>query len=160
MKAGDGMTALLIISTLGVMALGYLVMLRLDRFLSGARETGLPVKKACVTAIVFGGNRELFSLLNTQGIPYRATNRPELPKDAAGSTLLALSKDDLDNLALCSRARRAVPDIAIIALCNDALYMDMYTAAAGDGVLTGHPSAEDILFIMKGMTALCHQKRS
>lgn len=150
MKAGEGMTVVLIISTLGVLLLGYLVMIRLDRFLSGTRETKLPPEKTRVTALVFGGTAELYAQLEREGISYRKTSRPELPDFTAFSTFLALSNDDLDNLTACNRAKHAMPGISVIALCNDSMYMDMYYETAGAGVLRGKPSASDIILVMKG----------
>lgn len=150
-ERGENMTALLIISTLGVLLLGYMVMIRLDRFLSGGHETKLPLERVRVAVVVFGGNAELFRLLDREGITYRTTSRPELPDGTAFSMFLALSNDDLDNLTACNRAKHAAPGIKIIALCNDNTYMDMYSAAAGAGVLRGMPSAGDILLVMKGI---------
>lgn len=99
------MTALLIISTLGVLLLGYMVMIKLDRFLSGGHETKLPLERTRVAVVVFGGSAEL---LDREGITYRTTPRPELPGGTAFSMFLALSNDDLDNLALQpARARGA-----------------------------------------------------
>lgn len=144
------MTAVLLISTLGVMALGFYVMMKFDRFASGAHGTAVHAPRERVTALIYGAGAELCDLLADEGISYRLVPRPELPDTTGFSVLIALSHDDLDNLAMCNRVRHVFPEAKIIALCNDTLYMDMYEEAAGSGVLSGRPNARDVLVVMKG----------
>lgn len=144
------MTAVLIVSTLGILLLGYVVMTKLDAFLAGKPKAKPPHRIQRANVLVFGGSAEFYRLLDREGIPYRTTSKPGIPAGAVFSVFLALSNDDLDNLTACNRAKHALPGIRIIALCNDYTYMDMYTDAVGTGVLHGRPSPKDILIVMKG----------
>lgn len=144
------MTAVLIIATLSVMALGYFVMVKLDGYISGPRGAALPVPRERVTALLYGADDDLCALLSAEGISFRIATRPELPVTTGFSAFVALSHDDLDNLAMCNRVKHVFPEAKIIALCNDSLYMDMYEEAAGSGVLSGRPNARDVLVVMKG----------
>jgi hypothetical protein len=134
------MTAVLIVCMAGVMLFGYAVMCRLDKFMEndGFAEGTRARSRA---AVLVYGDPELVGAagdcLDRHGVTWQQSPSAEIPDSASFLAVIALSRSDRDNLAVCRRAKQLWPDARALAWCNDAddefLYADagVKSAAAG-----------------------------
>lgn len=133
------MTVLLIITTLGVILLGYLVMCRLDNFLEEGGILDSPQGRANQGVLVYGAP-DVTEKINRAGMKCRNLTTPTFPEDGFYSALFALSGDDRGNLAICHAAKHTDPGITIIARCNAPELRDVFETMGANRLLgTGEP---------------------
>jgi hypothetical protein len=149
------MTVLIIVAILGVVAYGYLLMARVDRFLNNESfEDGVhEIDNRVVLIYAFDNDYSVIKAsLSDKKIPYIQTCEPEIPDNVEIMTVLAVSDNDLDNLLLCCKARHLFPDVFLIAKCNDLLYHSIFINTGIQCVLTGTFTPDVILSnIMKAL---------
>jgi hypothetical protein len=148
----------LILCMLGVIALGYAIVGRIDKFLNNA-SIGV-----CSDADEYANNKSevliypseglpsgLLQLLLREGIGYCLITEPSMPDNSEFSALIAISGSDLDNLLLCSEAKYMRPATVLFARCNDSIYLSIFEKIGINRIFTGKLSADELLLSMKGL---------
>lgn len=111
------MTVLLIITTLGIILLGYAVMYRIDHFMERGGFADSPQGRANQGLLIYGAP-ELVPRMQRAGVKCKALADPAFPDDGLYAALFALSEDDYKNLAVCKAAKDIDPGIYIVARCG------------------------------------------
>lgn len=111
------MAVLLLITAIGVVLLGYLVMCHLDHFLERGGILDSPQGRANQGVLVYGAP-DVAEKIHKAGMKYKILTALTFPEDGLYSAVFALSSDDRGNLAICDAAKRADPEITIIARCS------------------------------------------
>ena len=143
--------AVLLLAFLGVAAYGLLLMWRLDGF----REKGhlatterLPQKNALLFGEAERVNR-MRMRCQESGLSCECIEEPTVRPYSSYRIICACSQDDLENLLFCSRARKLVPDAAVIAICNDRLYERLYREFGAVYLLPRQAADVEILHCME-----------
>lgn len=144
------MTILLIISTLGVMLLGYVVMLRLDNFLAKGGVLDGPHRRANRGILLYGAP-DAKERICRMGLKCTTLTMLSFPEDGFYSALLALSRDDGGNIAICHAAKCSDPGIAIIARCNAPELRDVYEAVGANRLLDAGEPIDGLLTELWGI---------
>lgn len=148
------MTAVLLISTLGVLAFGFAIAKRFGSFLDAGGCSRVPETLRSVHVLLLAPEplrNPLLLHLDARNISVSAPVRNELPDGLRFSLLLALTNSDFDNLRLCAAARRACPGSAAVACCRDSLFIHIYKTVGADRVLPADCTPEEVLAAMKGL---------
>lgn len=148
------MTAVLLISTIGVLALGFVLARRFGSFLDAGGCSRVPESPRSVRVLMLAPETlrsPLLLNLDALSLTVSAPIRNELPENLRFSVLLALSDSDLDNLRLCSAARRFCPGSTAIVRCREPLFSPLYKTAGADRVLPSDCTPEEVLAAMKGL---------
>lgn len=111
------LTILIIITTAGVILLGYLVMCRLDHFIERGGILDSPQGRANQGVLIYGAPA-VAEKLYKKGMRCRNLTTLVFPEDGFYSALFALSGDDQGNLEICRAAKRTDPSIYLVARCN------------------------------------------
>jgi hypothetical protein len=143
------MVVLLIITALGTILLGHLVMRRLDLFIDRGGITDSPQGRINRGMLVYGAP-DAAEKMQKAGIKCALLTTSDFPEDGFFSALLALSADDLGNLAVCGAAKRADPGIYIIARCNSPELRGVFEAAGAKRLLCAGEPIEGLLAEMRG----------
>jgi hypothetical protein len=152
-EGGETMTAILIISGLGIMILGYILMDNIDRFMKKGGVVKEYQGESESTVLIYASDGilpALEPLLSREHISYRILRDPHSPRNLHTHTALAISDNDLDNLLFCSEIRHLHPNAYTIARCNNALYQHVYEGVGIHRILTGTTTPDRILSVMKG----------
>ena len=127
----------------GALACGYIGKAGLDRMhRSQKEETALTNKPG---TLLFGQEEDIFSArewLKKSNFCYDEVDAPTLPREGSFHFLLALSKSDVDNLLLCSAARRRFEGIKTAARLSDTVYLPVFKEAGIDYILPGNRETE------------------
>ncbi|MEA5038445.1 MAG: NAD-binding protein [Clostridiaceae bacterium] len=148
------MTAVLLIGTIGVLALGFIIARRFGSFLDAGGCSRMPDSPHSVRVLLFAPDAlraALLLRLDAQSLSVSAPVRNELPEGVRFSVLLALTSSDFENLRLCSAARRLCPGGAVVACCRDPLFFHLYKSVGADHVLPADCTPEEVLASMKGL---------
>ena len=124
--------AVLVVAMSGILLYGYYLMRRLDRFIAAGGIPESPAARRQSAVLIFGGpeiSGTLAASLEEKGITYEVTDHPDLLEYSAFLAVAAISESDLDNLLLCSEAKRLRPDILSFAICNDMTYKSVFDNA-------------------------------
>ena len=133
------MTALLIVSMLGIALLGYAVMCRVDRFIESGGIVDSPQGRVNQGALIYGAP-EIAQKIREMGIKCRVLSDPTFPEDGLYSALFALSASDDENLTLCRSAKNSDPGIYLIVRCNEIRLYEIFEVAGADRILgAGEP---------------------
>lgn len=143
------MTVLLIITTLGILSLGYLVMHRLDTFLERGNLLDSPQGRANQGILVYGAP-DIAEKLHKIGMKCHIVTTGSFPEEGFYSALFALSGDDRKNLAICSAAKRADPGITIIARCNEPELRGVFQATGVQKLLDAGEPIDGLLAELRG----------
>lgn len=137
----------------GILLLGFHQMCQLDRFSASGGFSDSTAARAEHAVLVFGEmdvTEPLACYLRSKGITYQVIDRPDVVQDACFLAVVAASRSDLDNLVLCSCAKRLWPDVLSFAVCNDATYRNVFRSVGIDCVFDGNPGRPALLESMKG----------
>ncbi len=144
----------LVIAFIGIFLFGYYLMFRVDRFLSAEGFTDGPaVVSAKHTILVYGETElaeALVDYLREKGVTYLVTNRPDIPENASFLAIAAVSKNDTDNLLLCSQAKKLWPGVILFAVCNDLTYKNLFDFTGVNQIFTGSYETSVLLESLKG----------
>jgi hypothetical protein len=144
------MTILLVISTLGVVVLVFFVMLRLDNFLGKGGILDGPQGRANQGVLLYGAP-DAKEKICRMGLKCTTLTMLSFPEDGFYSALLALSRDDNGNIALCHAAKRSDPGIVIIARCNAPEQRGVYEAVGVNRLLDAGEPIDGLLTELWGI---------
>lgn len=146
------MTALLILSTLGVMLLGFLAINKLDAAIAKGAFGSEPHKPEQKNILLFSEPPILAGLCESfskEGDCFDCMSEPCPPPGKVYRIVCALSANDLDNLLLCRSAQRATKDVCTIARCNNRLYEGVFRQAHITHVLIGDVHISSLLSLLE-----------
>lgn len=144
------MTAVLIITTIGILLFGYYIAKRLGRTGKAGKPamdmTLVPARRINRGILVFGAD-DLAGKLADAGIrcTKAETENGLFSGSDCYSALFALSDNDWENIALCRRAREKDSSIYILARCSQDNNRSFFEEAGTDRVLMPDESAESAL---------------
>lgn len=144
------MTVLLIITTVGVILLGYLVMCRLDNFFERGGILDSPQGRANQGVLIYGAP-DVAERIQKIGMKSKNLTTLSFPEDGFYSALFAISDNDQDNLAICYAAKQADPGIAIIARYNTAKVRSTFEAIGADSLLNVNEPVDTLLAELWGV---------
>lgn len=138
------MAVLLTVAILGTVLLGFLLMRSLDRFLEegGIGDSGR--SRANQGMLVYGAP-DVAEKMHRHGMKCTVLGTPCFPDDGYYSALLALSREDGENLAVCHAARRADPGITMIARCSAPELRAVFQDAGVNRLLDAGESVDSLL---------------
>ncbi|QAT49449.1 hypothetical protein EQM14_06480 [Caproiciproducens sp. NJN-50] len=144
------MTELLIISMLGIILLGYVIMSRIDHFIEKGGIVDSPQGRENQGVLVYGAP-EAVSRIQKAGMNCRTLTDPIFPKDGLYSVFFILSGDDQINLVLCRAAKDFDPGIFVIARCNDPELSEIFEVAGANRLLRLDESVDSLLAELRGI---------
>lgn len=144
------MTELLIISMLGMILLGYVIMCRIDRFIEKGGIIDSPQGRENQGTLVYGAPEAILKIQKA-GMKCRTLMNPIFPEDGLYSAFFILSGDDQINLVLSRAAKKFDPGIFVIARCNDPKLIDIFGAAGADRVLRLDEPIDSLLAEIRGI---------
>ena len=147
------MIALLIVTSVGVMLCGYLLMGRVDRFMEqggfakeqepvAGREILLYGEPETIDAISFA--------LEDAAISFDRTRELEIPDGAAYHWVGAFSKDDESNLFICMLVKRKNENVRMMAKCNHVIYENIFRQMGVTVIFQNGVSANRVLACLRG----------
>ena len=147
------MVYVLIAFGIGFVVLGYYLMGKLDRFLHRGSKVRSP--KRPPDLILFGtvekpGDFSGYPLFPGLFVE-RIASPGNLGEFSEFRALAAIGTADVDNLLLCSMARKRNRNCLLIALCNNPLYENMYRDFKVDHLLAEKPSGKLLVDLVEGM---------
>ena len=143
------MAILLIIAMIGMILFGYLVMCRIDNFLERGGILDSPQGRANQGVLIYGAP-DVAEKMCKMGMKCRNLTTQSFPEDGCYSTLFALSDDDQGNLAICHAAKRADPEITIVARCSTPKLRGVFEAIGADRLLDANESIGPLLAELRG----------
>jgi len=152
MRQVNTVTAVLIISTAGVLFFGLYIMHQLNNFIESGGFAD-SVQTRAKQAVLLFGDAEIVKVvaecLSSYGITWQDTPTIIIPEETSFFAAVAVSRNDLDNLTICRRAKRLWPDVMLFAWCNNSTYQFLYTDAGVKNVSTGTPDTPSILLAIE-----------
>lgn len=127
----------------GALVCGFLGKAGLDRIHKNQQEDIPHVAEP--GTLLFGQEEDIFSArewLKKSHFCYDEVDAPTLPREGNFRFLLALSKSDVDNLLLCSVARRRFDSIKTAARISDTVYLPVFKEAGIDYILPSNGDTE------------------
>lgn len=149
------MIALLIITSVGVILYGYMLMGRMDRFMERGGFAG-ELKSIAVLEreiLLYGGRKTIdaiTSALEDAAITYDHTNELEIKDEVTYHWVGAFSKDDESNLFICMLAKRKNESIRMMAKCNDMVYENIFRQMGVTVIFQNDISPKRILACLRG----------
>jgi len=143
------MQALLMIAALGMIALGYLVMSRIDRFIENGGFVDSQQGRANRGVLVYAAP-EMVIQMQKAGMKCTAIDTPNFPEDGFYSAVFALSRNDRENLAICRAAKRFDLGIYMVARCSEPELYEAFEAAGIHRILNAGESAYSLLAELRG----------
>ncbi len=118
---------LLAVLSVCLVSLGYAMMGGLDRFLDSGGFDEERRERAAVALVFVNEQRraQVEHALAQRSEWLRYISEPSPPGEPGCAMVLAASENDLDNILLCARMRKAHPVYAV-ALCNNPQYLFVY----------------------------------
>ena len=147
------MTIVLIITTIGILLYGYLLMQRIDSFFEKHSDNQMPVATMNKDVLLYGKPKALNALcgkLGSSDISYDCVEEPALCTHTAYRWVCAFSDSDIDNLQLCKAAKREQKHIHLAAKCNDSIYEDIYKHIGVSLVLHKDIHGDNLLACIEG----------
>ncbi|KAF5031577.1 hypothetical protein DSECCO2_626290 [anaerobic digester metagenome] len=144
------MTVLLIITTVGVILLGYLVMCRLDNFLERGGILDSAQGRANQGILIYGAP-DVAEKIQKIGMKSKNITTLSFPEDGFYSALIAISANDQDNLAICYAAKQADSGITIITRCNTPKLRNAFQAIGADRLLNANEPIDALLAELWGV---------
>jgi len=143
------MTALLIVSMLGVMVLGYAVMCRIDRFIEKGGIVDSFNGRINQGALIYGAP-DVADKFWKSGIKCRVLTKPFFPEDGLYSAIFALSANDDENIIICNAAKHADPGIYIVARCNEPRLNEIFKSVGVKRILSANEPIDSFLAELGG----------
>jgi hypothetical protein len=145
------MSALLVITALGIIILGYLIMRRIDSFIADGGFIDSREGRRKMGVLIFGSHAAACAALNA-GIQCTELVEPALPQNNGYySAIFILSEHESENLALCRAAHQEDPDLCIIVRCADSRLKEVYTKLGACHVLSPDEPVEAMLSELWGI---------
>lgn len=138
------MTGLLIISIIGTILFGYFIICRISKSIESGRFIDSPQGRANHGILVYGV-ADVAKKISEHGIKCQIVTDLVIPENGFFSALFALSANDMDNLMICCAAKKADPDIYIIAWCNDVQHDKIFIEVGASYVLSPHETIDGLL---------------
>lgn len=139
------MTIVLIFIMSGIFFLGYLMILRLDKFILHEEAIENNIGRRKMGILIFGCN-DAVSEARKNGIQYIELAEPILPQgEDYYSAMLILSDNESENIALCQAAHQYDPDIYIIVKCVNYNMKDVYNELGADRIIMPDESTNMVL---------------
>jgi hypothetical protein len=142
-------TLFVIAFSLGMLVLGYLVMRGIDGFLERGGIIDSPQGRAHRGALVYGPPG-VIPQIERAGLPCKLLAEPSFPDEYRYAALFILSENDGANLALLLAAKRADPDIFVVARANARALYAAYGNAGANRVICEGESLESLLAELSG----------
>jgi len=147
------MIALLIVTTIGVILYGYVLMNRIDRFIEqGGFAPGL--RKITQREILLYGEPETLNTiglaLKRAAISYDYLNELEIKDGVTYRWVGAFSRDDESNLLICMLVKRNDDKIRMMAKCNDMVYESIFRQMGVTVIFQNEVSPDRILACLRG----------
>lgn len=127
------LTATLLISTLGVMLLGFVILRRMDAFFDSGGFLAPPGGGA-EGGVLVCGSPSTVDRLEKLGVRC-AEWTGEGAMERRWAAVLALWDSDEENLSLCRAARRSGAEVYIVARCHAPAQLEAFRSAGADRVL-------------------------
>lgn len=146
------MAAFIIISMMGVIALGYVLMNRMDAWINDSGFIDTQAPRSAYYFIVYAAPEwkdSITHFFSKISITCWFLDEARMPPTIQAPCILALSESDWENLCLCHEARHFSPDIHTLALCNHSQYRGLFEDLAIDYVCTEETAKENVLAIIK-----------
>lgn len=125
--------AVLVISMVGVFIFGFLLMRRVDGFLTGGGFHKTPGDSVVKDVLVFSEcakqSDEMNAIKDSLGglaKQYDIINKPQIPEKCRYGIVVSISDNDMENLMLCAMAKRLYVDVFTVAKCNDKRYEPVF----------------------------------
>ncbi len=144
------MGILLMIAAVGLIALGYLIMYRIDRFIGSGGVLDSPQGRANCGVLLYGAP-EIALQIQKMGMKCTLMENPVFPDKGFYSAVFALSAGDPGNLTVCRAAKRTDPSIYMVARCNEPELREAFEAAGVDYVLGGEETVDSFLAELRGI---------
>lgn len=144
------MNAVLVIATLGAVALGFFIMRRIDAFIEGGGFLDSPHGRANAGFLVFGSHAEA-ERLRRAGFRCVETEVPDIVAEVRYAALFAVSDSDEDNLLMCRNAKAYDPGMPVIARCGSARLREAYLGSGADRVLAPGETLDALLSELRGI---------
>lgn len=147
------MIVLLIIVSVGIILYGYLLMDRLDRFITQGgfvKEPEASIEKEILLYGELDIIDEISLALDVTSITYDRTTEPEIKDGSSYQWIGAFSKNDANNLFICMSAKRKNINIRTMAKCNDMIYKNVFKQMDITVVLPNEVPVRQILAYFKG----------
>lgn len=145
------MSVLLVITALGILLLGYLIMRRIDNFIAGGGFVESWEGRKKMGVLIFGSHAAACAALNA-GIQCTELTEPALPQDNGYySAIFLLSEQESENLVLCRAVHREDPDLLIIVRCADTRLKEVYTKLGACHILSPDEPVEAMLSELWGI---------
>ena len=144
---------ILIISMLILMAAGYLLMDKLDGFLSGNKIEVIKHDEELDKILVYLGESDMDNLfkeiadINPRLVIAKEYEDYELRKYSA---IIALSGNDADNLLLCVKANHLMAGMTTVAKCNESINFEIFEESGITRVITAKTEPDTLLRLLKG----------
>jgi hypothetical protein len=146
------MMAFIIISMMGVIALGYVLMNRMDAWISDGGFIDMRAPQAVYHFLVYAApewKEPITRLLLHTPVTCQFLDEARLPPSIEAQYILALSENDWENLCLCHEARHFSPDVNALALCHQPQYRALFENLAVNYVCAGEEAKEKVLAAIK-----------
>lgn len=144
------MGILLMIAAVGLIALGYLIMNRIDRFIGSGGFLDSPQGRANCGVLLYRAP-EIAPQIQRAGMKCTLMENSVFPDKGFYSAVFALSANDAGNLAVCRAAKRADPSIYMVARCNEPELREAFEAAGVDYILGVGETVDSFLAELRGM---------
>lgn len=139
------MDALMIVVMAGIFLWGYIIVSRVDKFIS-KDSLNCSIKGKRRMGLLIFGSYDAVCEARREGIQYTELTEPVLPENEDYySAILLLSKNDDENLELCRAVSKYDPDILIIVKCENANLRDVFKELGADRVILPDESTKMVL---------------
>ncbi|MHB1154091.1 MAG: NAD-binding protein [Eubacteriales bacterium] len=137
---------ILVLSILCIIILGYYLMKRLDAFLAGGVLIN-PSSKNISHILLFGlsSDTEIINVLEDMNVIYDLTDNECFTPLNIYKMVFACSDNDMNNLMICSSAKRSDNNIYTVAKCNNRLYETVFRRDDVDKIVYDSRSIIDML---------------
>ena len=155
------LTIVLIIVTIGIVLYGYLLMHRIDRFFDKQPLGETPLDFSQKDVLLFGNPEDLKTLcqqLGMVGLSFDCVDEPKLCAHTVYRFVGAFSRSDIDNLQLCTSAKRDQKGIRILTKCNDPIYENIYKHIGASLVLRKDVECIQIFSFIEGQEHVYHRE--
>jgi len=147
-KEGGRMGIILIVVGVSVLVLGFYLKCQFDSF--PIKNGGTDVPKVRPDLLIYGQfddfEVESNSLANHQ---FAKILTPNLENYSHLYAVVAIGENDIENLMLCTQAKRKNSSCLTIALCNEIIYEKLFHDVSVDKVIHTSPSAEILADLLR-----------
>lgn len=127
------------------MAVLYRWMCHLDEYCGIHSEPEQDPEYLWKDVLLFGADPALYTALRARQLECDAVECPAFPLLRMYRIVVAASKNDLDNLLLCTLAKQRDPSMRTVALCNGPVYREIFDHPSVDGTAADRLEIPEIL---------------